>query len=534
MNALFQKCGDQTKLLVVAAGAAAATFYIAAYLYMVKRELRMHGDDASTDTAWQSETMKKSSDNGNEANRHDARNPCASWAFSPFELARGLTLRNRIIKEATFESCCDPKTGEATQALIDFHADQGKNVGLVIVSYCCVDSEGLTHAGGKQLLVPPPTHSSGDHLSGDFMDHDAASVSWRKSWRHFCSEVKRRTGGVKICPQLTHAGILSETTPIAPQASFSLSALKFAPGFLHDDKKKQAIIDSFARAAKVVVADGAADAVCLHLGHGYLLSQCLSRHFNSKPDVATRAEFVVSVIAAVRASVGDEVPILCKLNCMEVAMTSQSAAAEIAEAAEIVRLCFAAGADCFTASCGLILNNGISMMRGDVPRRQMIAASSFIKAVGLLVVGPWVVPNFRFSSLFLMKSAVAMIDLVRAAEEREQQRGRHPKFIYLGGVTDENDVLKVFNTGRFEAIAVARALLRDNAWPLKVQGRLMLPEQVIHQSNKPDMEDVGIMRCTCGDAGGVGNKCIIAQMGGERTECVLRKIFSSLSGREES
>jgi hypothetical protein len=70
-------------------------------------------------------------------------------AFSPFRLA-GLTLRNRIIKSATYEGMSPG--GRSSQALVEHHARLAEGgVGLTTVAYAAVMSEGRTFSG--QLLM---------------------------------------------------------------------------------------------------------------------------------------------------------------------------------------------------------------------------------------------------------------------------------------------------------------------------------------------------------------------------------------------
>ncbi|RVW07617.1 NADH:flavin oxidoreductase, partial [Prescottella agglutinans] len=71
--------------------------------------------------------------------------------FAPAKLGP-ITLRNRIIKSATFEG----RTPQAlvTDALIDFHRRPAAGgVGMTTVAYCAVQPEGRTERG--QLWMRP-------------------------------------------------------------------------------------------------------------------------------------------------------------------------------------------------------------------------------------------------------------------------------------------------------------------------------------------------------------------------------------------
>src|SRR5690606_7497463 len=74
-----------------------------------------------------------------------------------------------------------------------------------------------------------------------------------------------------------------------------------------------ATVDQFARAAGLALQAGF-DAIELHLGHGYLLSQFLSPAINHRRDaygggLNNRLRFPLAVVEAVRREVGDAVPI---------------------------------------------------------------------------------------------------------------------------------------------------------------------------------------------------------------------------------
>ncbi len=77
-------------------------------------------------------------------------------------------------------------------------------------------------------------------------------------------------------------------------------------------------IDAFGAAAVRAVKAGF-DAVQIHAAHGYLLSQFLSPYFNRRMDqyggsIENRARMLMQVVRRVRNAVGDEYPILVKLN----------------------------------------------------------------------------------------------------------------------------------------------------------------------------------------------------------------------------
>ena len=82
------------------------------------------------------------------------------------------------------------------------------------------------------------------------------------------------------------------------------------------------VVDQFAAAADRAKRAGF-DGVEIHGGHGYLLSSFISPKTNKRTDdyggpLENRVRFLLEVIAAVRAAVGPDFPIWCKLDSREV------------------------------------------------------------------------------------------------------------------------------------------------------------------------------------------------------------------------
>jgi 2,4-dienoyl-CoA reductase-like NADH-dependent reductase (Old Yellow Enzyme family) len=78
------------------------------------------------------------------------------------------------------------------------------------------------------------------------------------------------------------------------------------------------LVDKFAQSCRRVEAAGF-DAVQLHAGHGFLISNFISPYFNIRKDeyggsTEKRARFIVRIVEETRELVGDEFPILIKMN----------------------------------------------------------------------------------------------------------------------------------------------------------------------------------------------------------------------------
>jgi len=170
--------------------------------------------------------------------------------FAPARLGP-LTLRNRVIKAATFEGAT-PR-GEVTDSLVAFHVAVARGgVGMTTVAYCAVAPEGRVH---RHCLV---------------LD-DRTAPQLRRVTDAVHAE------GALVAAQIGHAGLVADARSnrqrsLAPSRRFSPPAKGVVPTATRDDLAR--VREDFARAASCAVKAGF-DAVEVHLGHGYLLSSFL-------------------------------------------------------------------------------------------------------------------------------------------------------------------------------------------------------------------------------------------------------------------
>jgi 2,4-dienoyl-CoA reductase-like NADH-dependent reductase (Old Yellow Enzyme family) len=162
--------------------------------------------------------------------------------FSPAELGP-ITLRNRIIKAATFEA----RTPDAlvTDDLIEYHRlPAAGGVGMTTVAYCAVSQGGRTEGNGIWMR---PEAVPGFRRLTDAIHAEGAAVS----------------------AQIGHAGPVAnarsnKATALAPVRFFNPIGMRFAKKATRDDIDD--VIAAHADAAKLAV-DAGFDAVEVHLGH---------------------------------------------------------------------------------------------------------------------------------------------------------------------------------------------------------------------------------------------------------------------------
>jgi 2,4-dienoyl-CoA reductase-like NADH-dependent reductase (Old Yellow Enzyme family) len=149
-----------------------------------------------------------------------------------------------------------------------------------------------------------------------------------------------------------------------------------------------AIVSAFAAAARRAI-DAGFDLVELHAAHGYLLHQFLSPLSNIRTDayggsLENRARLLLDIVRAVRAELGESVPVLVRFSASDYAEGGWDAA----QTATVAAWAHDAGADFFDISSGgLIAGVRIPLAPGyQVPFAEQVreTAEVAVSAVGLI------------------------------------------------------------------------------------------------------------------------------------------------------
>jgi 2,4-dienoyl-CoA reductase-like NADH-dependent reductase (Old Yellow Enzyme family) len=345
--------------------------------------------------------------------------------FTPAKLG-GAELKNRIIRTAAFEGMCPD--GAPSEGLVEHHRAVARGgAAMTTVAYCSVSSGGRTY--GHQM------HMRAEIIPG----------------------LKKLTGAVHAegalsCLQLGHAGYFAGkkvigTKPLAPSRLFNLYGLSFSKEM--DKAEISRATRDFVEAAELSRQAGF-DAVELHLGHGYLLSQFLSPYTNRREDgyggtLENRMRFPVETLRATRKALGPDFPILAKMNLED----GFKGGLEIDEAVQIARALEENGASALVLSGGFVSKTPLFMLRGNVPVKEMAGAQkSLFAKIGLTMFGRIFVQTYKFENLFFLENAKK----IRAAVKLP--------LVLVGGVCSLSDMEKAMDEG-FDFVALGRALIRD-------------------------------------------------------------------------
>jgi 2,4-dienoyl-CoA reductase-like NADH-dependent reductase (Old Yellow Enzyme family) len=348
-------------------------------------------------------------------------------------------LRNRFIKTATYEGFY--LNSLPTEALTEHHLRLAKGgIGMTTVSYGAVSNVGRTHS--HQMVV--------DEESRPYLEKLTSAV---------------KNEGAAVSIQLTHCGFFSSNktikgqSPLAPSKTLNLYGLLQGLGFSKAMSKKdlEETGNDFARAATISKEVGF-DAVEIHMGHGYLLSQFISPSTNKRKDnyggnLENRMRFPLEVVQKVREAVGAGFPILCKINLSD----GFKGGLEVSEAVSVARYLEDAGVNALVLSGGFTSKTPFFLMRGDIPVKDMIEVEKDrIQKWALRLFGRFIIKRYDFTENFFMPLA-----------KRIRSNVKIP-LVYLGGVTSTDGISKIITEG-FDLMAIGRALIHNPDFILKVR-----------------------------------------------------------------
>ena len=254
--------------------------------------------------------------------------------------------------------------------------------------------------------------------------------------------------GAAIIPQLWHLGVARGTEPEfepdQPTVSPSGCDLDGNPvGVALDDDGLATVVASFAESARYAQAIGF-DGVELHGAHGYLLDQFMWERTNRRTDayggsIARRSAFPAEVVAAVRAAVGADFPIVYRYSQWKGAHYEARIANEPSELEQILSPLVTAGVD--------ILH--VSTRRHWAPGFEEVDES-----IGL---AGW---TRKITGLPVITVGSVGVDSVFRSESEELQQTSAERLAYLA---------EQFASDQFDVVALGRALLADPEWVAKMQ-----------------------------------------------------------------
>jgi 2,4-dienoyl-CoA reductase-like NADH-dependent reductase (Old Yellow Enzyme family) len=352
--------------------------------------------------------------------------------FEPAPLGP-LTLRNRIIKAATFEGATPD--GVPTPALVEFHRRVAAGgAAMTTVAYLSVAPEGRTDAGCI-LMVP-------DVVPGLRSLTDAVHAE-----------------GALAAAQIGHAGPVANAASnrapsIAPGRMFNPLGMRRTRAATEYDIER--ITSDYRRTARLAV-DAGFDSIEVHLGHNYLLSAFLSPKFNPRTDrwggsLDNRARFARQVVRAVRDQAGRDVAVTAKLNMVD----GFKGGLGMDESLQVARLLEADGClDAIELTGGSSLANPMYLFRGEAPLPEFRDTLPWYLRGGFRLVGDKFLKSYPYEEAYFLDKATRFRESVDLP------------LILLGGISRLDTAERGIADG-FSFVAMGRALLHEpdlvNQW----------------------------------------------------------------------
>ncbi|MEO1783846.1 NADH:flavin oxidoreductase [Thermodesulfobium sp. 4217-1] len=206
--------------------------------------------------------------------------------FSPFKI-KNLNFKNRFIRSATHDWLGNDD-GSISERQLSLYKDLAiGGTGLIMSGHSCVEFP-RGRAGIKQNRI----------------DDDRFIDGYRKM-----SDMIHENGSL-FAVQISHAGAQTNKDAINNLEPIDHNTM--------DIDDISVLTDAFTKAALRVRLSGA-DAVCVHMAHGYFLCRTLFSDSNKREDefgksIANRSKIALKIIDSVRTAVGKDYPIFVKLN----------------------------------------------------------------------------------------------------------------------------------------------------------------------------------------------------------------------------
>lgn len=338
-----------------------------------------------------------------------------------------ITLRNRTIRSATFESMCP---GNApSQQLLDYHRSVAAGgVGMTTVAYAAVAQSGLSF--DRQLWMRKEIVPGLRKLT-DSVHKEGAAASIQ----------------LGHCGNMSHKKICGET-PVGASSGFNLYSPTFVRGLRRDELRVMA--KAYGNAVRLARESGF-DAVEIHAGHGYLISQFLSPYTNHRKDeyggsLDNRMRFMDEVMAEVMKAAGNDMAVLVKMNMRD----GFKGGMDIEESLQVAHRLVNDGAQALVLSGGFVSKAPMYVMRGAMPIKAMTHyMDCWWLKWGVRMAGHLMIPTVPFKEAYFLDDAMLF-----------RKEIKNIPLVYVGGLISREKIEDVLDKG-FEFVQMGRALLNE-------------------------------------------------------------------------
>lgn len=337
-----------------------------------------------------------------------------------------LTLRNRTIRSAAFEGMCP---GNApSQMLLDYHRSVAAGgIGMTTIAYASVTQSGLSFP--RQLWLREEIIPGLKEVT-DAIHAEGAAASIQ----------------IGHCGNMSHKSICG-VRPISASSGFNI----YSPTLVRGMKKEELpeMAKAYGNAVRLARRAGF-DAVEVHAGHGYLISQFLSPYTNHRKDeyggsLENRMRFMDMVMKEVMQAAGSDMAVLVKMNMRD----GFKGGMEIDETMQVAKRLEQLGAHALVLSGGFVSKAPMYVMRGAMPIKTLTHYMDcrWLKW-GVKMAGRMMIPTVPFQEAYFLEDALKFRKEIKIP------------LVYVGGLVSREKIDEVLNDG-FEFVQMARALLNE-------------------------------------------------------------------------
>ncbi|MCD7710570.1 MAG: NADH:flavin oxidoreductase [Porphyromonadaceae bacterium] len=348
-----------------------------------------------------------------------------SKLFTPVTLGP-LTLRNRTIRSAAFESMCPGN--KPSKMLRDYHVSVAQGgVGMTTIAYAAVCQSGLSF--DRQLWMRPEIVPGLKAITDEI--HEAGAAA-----------------SIQLghCGNMSHKNICG-VTPVSASTGFNIYSPTFVRGLRKEELPE--IARHFGEAVNLAREAGF-DAVEIHAGHGYLISQFLSPYTNHRKDefggsLENRMRFMNMCMEEVMKAAGNDMAVLVKMNMRD----GFKGGMEIEESLQVAKRLEEWGVHAIVLSGGFVSKAPMYVMRGEMPLKTMTHyMTCWWLKYSVRMFGRFMVPGVPFKEAYFLEDALTFRKALKLP------------LVYVGGLISREKIDEVLNDG-FECVQMGRALLNE-------------------------------------------------------------------------
>ncbi len=348
-----------------------------------------------------------------------------SLLFTPATIGP-LALRNRTIRSAAFEGMAENYS--PSEQLYQYHTSVAAGgIGMTTLAYASVSRSGLSFK--TQLWMRPEIIPGLRRITDSIHAHSAAA-------------------SIQLghCGNMTHKSTAGQI-PIGASSGFNL----YSPTIVRGMSRKEIaeVAKDFGRAVKIARKAGF-DAVEIHAGHGYLISQFLSPYTNHRHDeyggsLDNRMRFMRECMNEVMTEARGDMAVIVKTNMYD----GFKGGIEIPEALTIAKELERCGAHALVLSAGFVSRAPMVVMRGTMPLQSMTYyMHPWWLKYGVKAVGKYMIKSEPFKECYFLEDALKFRAELKLP------------LIYVGGIVSREGIEKVLGHG-FQFVQMGRALINE-------------------------------------------------------------------------